>query len=303
LKAETIGLTVMIELPMVIVNVQRGGPSTGLPTKTEQADLLQALYGRHGECPLAVIAPYSPTDCFDAAFEAVRIALKYMTPVIVLSDGFLANGSKPWAIPKFDTLPEIHSKFWQETLGFQPYLRDEDTLSRPWVIPGTPGLEHRIGGLEKDYHSGNISYVPQNHERMIRVRASKIECIVDDIAEPEVYGPADAETLVVGWGSTYGAIRGAVKQLNTEGLKVAHTQLRWLNPLPRGLEELLARYRTVIVPELNLGQLVRILRDKFLVDAVPISRVRGQPFAVGELAQSIKDLAVGGNSVKAEASK
>ncbi len=300
LKAETIGLAVMVELPMVIVNVQRGGPSTGLPTKTEQADLLQALYGRHGECPLAVIAPNSPTDCFDAAFEAVRIALKYMTPVMVLSDGFLANGSKPWAIPTFDSLPDIQAKFWKETLGFQPYLRDEDTLSRPWVVPGTPGLEHRIGGLEKDYNSGDISYVPENHERMIRVRASKIERITEDIEALDVFGPEDAETLVVGWGSTHGSIRGALTQLNAEGVKVAHAHLRWLNPLPPGLGELLQSYRTVVVPELNLGQLVRILRDQFLIDAIPISSVRGLPFGVGDLAESIKNLATGSRSAEAE---
>jgi 2-oxoglutarate ferredoxin oxidoreductase subunit alpha len=291
LKSETMGLAVMIELPMVIVNVQRGGPSTGLPTKTEQADLLQALYGRHGECPLAIIAANSPTDCFDTAFEAVRIAIKYMTPVMVLTDGFLANGSKPWAIPTFDSLPEVPAKFWQETLGFQPYLRDEDTLSRPWVVPGTPGLEHRIGGLEKDFHSGNISYVPDNHARMVRIRAAKIEGIVDDIEPADVYGPDDADTLVVGWGSTHGSIRAAVKQLNAEGVKVAHTQVRWLNPLPPGFGDLLKSYRKVIVPELNLGQLVRVLRDRFLVDAVPINQVKGLPFRVGDLAESIKKLA------------
>jgi 2-oxoglutarate ferredoxin oxidoreductase subunit alpha len=291
LKSETMGLAVMIELPMVVVNVQRGGPSTGLPTKTEQADLLQALYGRHGECPLAIVAPNSPTDCFDAAFEAVRIAIKYMTPVMVLSDGFLANGSKPWAIPTFDSLPEVPAKFWQETLGYQPYLRDEDTLSRPWVVPGTPGLEHRIGGLEKDFHSGNISYVPENHARMVRIRAAKVDGIVDDIEPAEVYGPEDADTLVVGWGSTYGSIRAAVKQLNAEGGKIAHTQIRWLNPLPPGFGDLLKSYRKVIVPELNLGQLVRVLRDRYLIDAVPINQVKGLPFGVADLAQSIKKIA------------
>lgn len=283
LKGETLGLAVMVELPMVIVNVQRGGPSTGLPTKPEQSDLLQALYGRHGESPVAVLAPSSPTDCFDVAFEAIRVAIKYMTPVIVLSDGFLANGSKPWPTPSFADLPEISAKYWTETLGFHPYLRDEDTLSRPWVVPGTPGLEHRVGGLEKDYDSGNISYVPQNHERMIRVRASKIQRIADELDPPEVMGDSEAETLVVGWGSTYGALFAAVKELNEQGKPVAHVHLRWLNPLPPGLEELMARYKRVIVAEMNMGQLIRVLREQFLIEAYPVNRVQGQPFKTSEL--------------------
>jgi 2-oxoglutarate ferredoxin oxidoreductase subunit alpha len=287
LKGETLGLAVMVELPMVIVNVQRGGPSTGLPTKPEQSDLLQALYGRHGESPLAVIAPSSPTDCFDAAFEAVRIAVTYMTPVIVLSDGFLANGSKPWPTPNFEELPTISAKFWTETLGFHPYLRDEDTLSRPWVVPGTPGLEHRIGGLEKDYNSGNISYMPLNHERMIRVRESKIQRIADELDPPEVMGDPNGDTLVISWGSTYGALYAAVKALNASGRRVAHVHLRWLNPLPPGIAELLEKYKRVIVAEMNMGQLVRVLRERFLVDAVPINRVQGQPFKTSELLEEI----------------
>jgi len=292
LKLETLGLAVMVELPLVVVSVQRGGPSTGLPTKPEQSDLLQALFGRHGESPMAVIAPSSPTDCFDAAFEAVRVAIKYMTPVMVLSDGFLANGSKPWRIPNFADLPEIPAKHWTKNVAFHPYLRDEDSLSRPWVVPGTPGLEHRIGGLEKDYDSGNISYVPGNHDRMVRVRASKIARIADDLEPITASGAADADVLVVGWGSTFGAIEAAVRDLAEEGVSVAHAHLRWLNPFPPGLGELLARYRKVIVPELNLGQLVRLIRDRFLVDAIPINRVEGRPFKAGELASEIRKYAV-----------
>ncbi len=288
LKGEALGLAVMVELPLVIVNVQRGGPSTGLPTKTEQADLLQALYGRHGECPMPVIAACTPSDCFDATYEAVRVAVKYMTPVMVLTDGYLANGSKPWRIPKFEELPDIPAKFWTQAMGFHPYLRDEDTLSRPWVVPGTPGLEHRVGGLEKDYDSGNISYVPANHERMVRVRASKVERIADELELPEIAGAPDAETLVVGWGSTHGAIEEAVRRLVDDGVKVGHLHLRWLNPFPRGLGDVLARYDKILVPELNLGQLVRVLRDQFLVDAKPISKVQGQPFKAAELAERIR---------------
>jgi 2-oxoglutarate ferredoxin oxidoreductase subunit alpha len=287
LKGEALGLAIMVELPLVVVNVQRGGPSTGLPTKPEQSDLLQALYGRHGESPLAVIAPNSPTDCFTAAFEAVRIACRYMTPVIVLSDGFLANGSKPWRAPKYADLPEISAKFWTQTLGFHPYLRDEDTLSRPWVVPGTPGLEHRIGGLEKDYNSGNISYMPMNHERMVRVRATKIERIADEIEMPDILGDADGDTLVLGWGSTYGALHAAVNRLNEKGAGVAHLHLRWLHPFPKGLGDILKRYKRVLVPELNMGQLVRVVREQFLIDAIPINRVQGQPFKTGDLVSDI----------------
>ena len=293
LKAETLGLAVIVELPLVILNVQRGGPSTGLPTKTEQSDLLQALNGRHGECPMPVLAASSPTDCFDAAFEAVRVAIRYMTPVLLLSDGYLANGSKPWSIPRFADLPEIPAKFWTNAVGFHPYLRDEDTLSRPWVVPGTPGLEHRIGGLEKDYDSGNISYVPRNHERMSRVRASKVERIADELDPPEVAGADSGDALVVGWGSTYGSIAASVRDLNAEGLSVGHVHLRWLNPLPPGLDELFARYEKIIVPELNLGQLVRVLRDRFLIDAVPVSKIEGQPFKVNELTARIKKIIEG----------
>jgi 2-oxoglutarate ferredoxin oxidoreductase subunit alpha len=288
LKLETIGLAVMVELPLVVVDVQRGGPSTGLPTKPEQADLLQAIFGRHGESPVVVLAPSSPTDCFHAAFQAVATAIKYMTPVILLSDGFLANGSKPWAIPSFKDLPDIPAKFWSKNVGFHPYLRDEDTLSRPWVVPGTAGLEHRIGGLEKDYDSGNISYIAENHDRMVRVRASKIARIADELPDIEAIGPEDADVLVVGWGSTLGSIEAAIRDLAAEGIGVAHAHLRWMNPLEPGLDRLLARYRKVLVPELNLGQLVRLLRDRFMVDAIPINRMEGRPFKAGELAAEIR---------------
>jgi 2-oxoglutarate ferredoxin oxidoreductase subunit alpha len=288
LKLETIGLAVMVELPLIVVDVQRGGPSTGLPTKPEQADLMQAIFGRHGESPVAVIAPSSPTDCFQAAFEAVATAIKYMTPVMILSDGFLANGSKPWKIPGFKDLPDIPARYWDKNTGFHPYLRDEDTLSRPWVVPGTVGLEHRVGGLEKDYDSGNISYLAENHDRMVRVRASKIARIADALPRLQVHGAPDAEILVVGWGSTYGSIEAAVRDLAIEGLPVAHAHLRWMNPLEPGLAELLARYRRVLVPELNLGQLVRLIRDRFMVDAIPINRMEGRPFKAGELAAEIR---------------
>jgi 2-oxoglutarate ferredoxin oxidoreductase subunit alpha len=283
----------MVELPMVIVNIQRGGPSTGLPTKTEQADLLQALYGRHGECPVPVVAAMSPTDCFDAAFEAVRVAVKYMTPVLLLSDGFLANGSKPWKLPSFEQLPAIPAKFWTNTLGFHPYLRDEDTLSRPWVVPGTPGLEHRIGGLEKDYDSGNISYLPTNHERMVHVRAAKVARVADDLPPADVFGDEEGDAIVVGWGSTYGAIRESVIRLRGEGLHIAHMHLRWLNPMPPGVGDTLKRYRKVIVPELNLGQLVHLLRDRFLVDAVAVTKVQGQPFKTKQLTERLRTLVAG----------
>jgi len=288
LKAETLGLAVMVELPLVVVNIQRGGPSTGLPTKTEQSDLMQALYGRHGECPLAVLAASSPTDCFDVAYEAVRIAVKYMTPVLLLSDGYLANGSKPWKIPPFAELEDIPAKYWTNRVGFHPYLRNEDTLSRPWVVPGTPGLEHRIGGLEKDYDSGNISYLPANHERMSRVRAAKIECIADELDPPVVGGDEDGDVLIVGWGSTYGSIAAAVERLRAQGLRIGHLHLRWLSPLAPGVGEILSRYRKVVVAELNLGQLVRVLRDRFLVDAVSIAKIEGRPFQVEELVERIR---------------
>ncbi len=292
LKSETIGLAVSAELPLVVVDVQRGGPSTGLPTKTEQADLLQALYGRNGESPVAVVAAQSPSDCFDAAIEAVRIAVEYRTPVILLSDGYLANGSEPWHIPQIEDLPAIQPGFATEPNDtdakgnprFQPYLRDPQTLARPWAIPGTPGLEHRIGGIEKADVTGAISYDPANHERMTRLRAEKIERIAGTIGDLEAYDPSGrAELLIVGWGSTYGPIRTAVNRLHDEGLAVAHAHLRHLAPLPANTGEVLRAYRRVLVPEMNLGQLALILRGRYLVDARSYNVVKGLPFTSGHL--------------------
>ena len=284
LKAETIGLALAVELPLVITDIQRAGPSTGMPTKTEQADLLMAMYGRHGESPVPILAAATPADCFTMAYEAVRIAVKYMTPVILLTDGFLANGAEPWPIPDPDTLPEVPVAFRKDPSGFFPYLRDEETLSRPWVVPGTPGLEHRIGGLEKEYLTGNVSYAPTNHEQMMRVRARKVAGIVREIPPTEVFGPPDGELLLVGWGSTFGSIRQAVGQLQSAGHRVAHVHLRHLNPFPADLEGILERYRRVLVPEINLGQLVRLLRTEYLVDAIGFNKVQGRPFKVTEIA-------------------
>jgi 2-oxoglutarate ferredoxin oxidoreductase subunit alpha len=292
LKSETIGLAISLELPLLIIDVQRGGPSTGLPTRTEQADLLLAMYGHHGESPLPIVAAYSPADCFFAAIEAARIALKYRTPVFLLTDGYLANGAEPWLIPDVSTLPDISVSFTTEanhvdddgTPSLWPYLRDPDTLARPWVIPGTPGLEHRIGGIEKEDGRGNISYVPENHERMVHLRAEKVAGIADDIPPAEVVGDADdAEVLVVGWGSTWGAINGAMERAQARGRKVAHVHLTHLNPFPANLGGILHRYPKVVVPEMNLGQLSRLLRAEFLVDARAVTKVQGLPFTAGEL--------------------
>jgi 2-oxoglutarate ferredoxin oxidoreductase subunit alpha len=283
LKAETVGLALAVELPLVITDIQRAGPSTGMPTKTEQADLLMAMYGRHGESPVPVLAAATPADCFMMAFEAVRIAVKYMTPVILLTDGYLANGAEPWLIPDPATLPEVQVAFRTEPSGFYPYLRDQETLSRPWVIPGTPGLEHRIGGLEKEYLTGNVSYAPTNHEQMIRVRARKIAGMVREIPPLEVFGPREGELLVVGWGSTYGSIRQAVRQLQAAGHGVAQVHLRHLNPLPSDLGDILGRYRKVLIPEMNLGQLLRMVRAEYLVDAIGFNKIQGRPFKVSEI--------------------
>jgi 2-oxoglutarate/2-oxoacid ferredoxin oxidoreductase subunit alpha len=290
LKAEAVGLAVMTELPLVVINVQRGGPSTGLPTKTEQSDLLQAMYGRNGDAPVCVLAPATPGDCFHMALDAVRIATHHMTPVIVLSDGFLANGAEPWSIPDVNSLPPFPVTFPREaTEGFHPYQRDEKTLARPWAIPGTPGLEHRIGGIEKDYDSGHISYEPLNHHRMTQTRADKIQRIADGLPEVSVeYGPRKGDLAVVGWGSTYGAIDQAVRKACDEGLSVAHIHLRHLNPLPRGLSELLAGFDRVLVPEINNGMLVRLLRSEFLIPAEGYNRVTGKPFRVAELLDQIR---------------
>jgi 2-oxoglutarate ferredoxin oxidoreductase subunit alpha len=287
LKAETVNLAVSVELPLVIADIQRGGPSTGLPTKTEQADLLMALYGRNSDSPVPIIAPRTPADCFAAAFEAVRIATKYMTPVIVLSDGYLANGAEPWLIPKVEDLPEITVTFRTDPHGFYPYLRDETTLSRPWVVPGTPGLEHRVGGLEKEYLSGNVCYAPVNHEQMVRVRARKIAGIAAEIPPTEVYGAPQGDLLVIGWGSTYGAITAAVRDLQGAGKSVSHIHLRYLNPLPGDLGDIIRRFKKVLVPEMNLGQLVKVLRAEYLVDAIGLNKIQGLPFKVSEITNRI----------------
>lgn len=289
LKQEAIGLAIMTELPLVVVNVQRGGPSTGLPTKTEQADLLQAICGRNGEAPMPVIAAATPSDCFDAAIEAVQIAVKYMTPVMLLSDGYLANGQEPWKIPAVDALPKIEVRFRTDPEGYQVYARDEKTLARAWVRPGTPGMEHRIGGLEKDSLTGAVSYDPANHDKMVRLRAEKVARVAQDYKPLRVNGERTGDVLVVGWGSTYGSITAAVEQLQAKGRKVSHVHLRNLNPLPRDLGEILRGFRTVLVPELNLGQLVHLLRSNYLVDAKGINKIQGRPFTVSELVAHIEE--------------
>jgi 2-oxoglutarate ferredoxin oxidoreductase subunit alpha len=290
LKGEGIGLAVTAELPLVIFDIQRGGPSTGLPTKTEQADLMQALYGRNSESPCVVLAPATPGDCFYVAYEAIRIAAKYMVPVFVLSDGFLANGSEPWLIPDPETLPPIDIQFRTEKDGFFPYLRDPATLARPWVRPGTPGLEHRIGGLEKQDVTGNISYDPENHDHMVRQRAEKVRRVAQEIPPTSINGEATGDLLVVGWGGTYGAITAAVERAQGEGKSVSAVHLRHMNPLPPDLGHILREYRKVLVPEINSGQLVRVLRAEYLVDAVGFNRVRGLPLASDEIYEAIIQL-------------
>jgi 2-oxoglutarate/2-oxoacid ferredoxin oxidoreductase subunit alpha len=292
LKTEALGLAVMLELPLVIVNVQRGGPSTGLPTKIEQSDLLQAVYGRNGECPVAVIAANSPADCFDCAIEAFRIAVKYMTPVILLSDGGIGNAAEPWLIPSVADLPRVEVKYRTDPEGFQPYARDEH-LARPWVVPGTPGMEHRIGGLEKDFLTGAISHDPMNHQRMVNVRAAKVAGIAKDLPPSRVEGPESGDLLIVGWGSTYGAIAQARERLAAQGVAVAHVHLRHLNPMPPDLGDILGRYQRILVPELNLGQLSRLLRERYLVDAQSLSKVQGKPFKVSEIVDHVLELSKG----------
>ncbi|MDI6519131.1 2-oxoacid:acceptor oxidoreductase subunit alpha [Streptomyces coelicoflavus] len=295
LKSETIGLAVSLELPLLVVDIQRGGPSTGLPTKTEQADLLQAMYGRNGEAPVPVVAPRTPADCFDAALEAARIALTYRTPVFLLSDGYLANGSEPWRIPETDELPDLAVRFAQgpnHTLDdgtevFWPYKRDPHTLARPWAVPGTPGLEHRIGGIEKQDGTGNISYDPANHDFMVRTRQAKVDSIA--VPDLEVDDPDGARTLVLGWGSTYGPITAAVRRLRTAGEEIAQAHLRHLNPFPANLGAVLKRYDKVVVPEMNLGQLATLIRAKYLVDAQSYNQVNGMPFKAEQLATVLKE--------------
>ena len=303
LKSETIGLAVMTELPLVVIDVQRGGPSTGLPTKTEQADLLQAMFGRNGEAPVPIVAPRSPGDCFDAALEAIRIAITYRTPVMLLSDGYLANGSEPWRIPEITELPTIDPAFatgpnkvdvaedGTRTEVFWPYLRDEDTLARPWAIPGTPGIEHRIGGLEKGDGHGNISYDPANHDYMVRTRQAKVDRIAESLPPTEVDDPSGAaKVLVLGWGSTYGPIGAACRRVRKEGLDVAQVHLRHLNPFPKDLGEIIKRYDAVMIPEMNLGQLSLLIRARYLADVVGYNQVNGMPLKAAELAEAITDL-------------
>lgn len=293
LKTEALGLATMVELPLVVCNIQRGGPSTGLPTKTEQADLLQALYGRNGEAPIPVLAASTPADCFETVFEACRIAIKFMTPVIFLSDGYLGNGSEPWLIPDYDKMPDISPTFRTNPEGFLPYLRDEVTLSRPWAIPGTAGLEHRIGGLEKQHLTGNVSYDPQNHETMIKLRAEKVERIANDIPLAQVDGDAEGTLIVAGWGSTYGAIRSAVSRIRDTGKKVSHVHLRYLNPLPKNLGEILYKFKNVLVPEINMGQLSKLLRAKYLVPTISLNKVQGLPFKAMEIENKIEEILKG----------
>lgn len=293
LKGEALGLAVMTELPMVIVNVQRVGPSTGMPTKTEQADLFQALWGRNSESPIPVIAPISPGDCFYATYEACRIALKYMTPVFILSDALLANGSEPWLIPEIKQLSPIDVKFAVdpgEDSVFHPYERDKETLARKWAVPGTAGLEHRIGGLEKENITGNVSYNPDNHQLMVNLRAQKVESIAREFPAMEIYGDTTGDLLVLGWGSTFGAIRAAVEKLRDEGMSVSHAQLRWVNPFPSDLGGILVKFQKILIPELNTGQLIKLIRSEFLIGAVGLNLSTGKPFTRSQIIEKIKSI-------------
>ncbi len=295
LKTEALGLAVMLELPLIIIDVQRGGPSTGLPTKTEQSDLLQAVLGRNGEAPLCVIAASTPSDCFTAAYEAARIAVKFMTPVMCLTDGYLGNGAEPWLVPRVEDLSPIPVRFATDPKGFQPYSRNPETLARPWAIPGTPGLEHRIGGLEKDQLTGNISYDPDNHDIMIKIRAEKIERIANDVPLQTVEGDQKGDLLVVGWGSTYGAIRTAISAARARGLSVSHAHITYLNPFPKNLGEILGNYSKFLVPEINSGQLLRLLRAKYLIPAIGFNVVKGLPLRAEDIENTINDI-LGGNN-------
>jgi 2-oxoglutarate ferredoxin oxidoreductase subunit alpha len=288
------GLAVMLEVPLLIINIQRGGPSTGLPTKTEQSDLLQAYYGRNGECPMPVISASTPSDCFDAAYEAVRIAVQHMTPVILLSDGYIANGAEPWRFPQTKDLKPIEVTFKkglaEDEEKFLPYLRDEK-LVRPWAVPGTPGLEHRIGGLEKELVTGNISYDPDNHQAMVKIRQAKVDMIANYIPEQTLdSGPEQGDILVLGWGSTYGAIKSAAIELQADGKSVAHAHLRYMRPFPRNLGAMLKNYKHILIPEINNGQLIKIIRDEFLVDAKGYNKIKGVPITRTELVKAIGDI-------------
>ncbi|HIE22108.1 MAG TPA: 2-oxoglutarate ferredoxin oxidoreductase subunit alpha, partial [Acidimicrobiia bacterium] len=294
LKSEAISLAVAIELPLIVINVQRGGPSTGLPTKPEQSDLLFSLFGRHGESPLPVLAVPSPAQAFDMALEAARIAIKYMTPVILLSDNYVANGSEPWRLPDIDAIPEIEVKFATKPNGpdghYLPYMRDVETFARPWAIPGTPGLEHRVGGLEKEAITGNVSYDPDNHQLMTDTRAWKVSNIASDIPPVEVEGDDDADLLVLGWGSTFGSIRAAARQARAQGAKVATSHLTHLNPFPANLQQVLSSYEKILIPELNTGQLLKLIRAEFLIDATGLNKVAGEPFKVAEITNKILEM-------------
>jgi 2-oxoglutarate ferredoxin oxidoreductase subunit alpha len=293
LKAEAIGLGIITELPMVIINVQRGGPSTGLPTKTEQSDLNQALFGRNGESPMPIIAAATPGDCFFAAYEACRIALKYMTPVMLLSDGYLANGSEPWKIPNVDELEDIPVNFAKKKNGedeYLPYLRDDETLSRPWAIPGTPGLEHRVGGIEKAENTGHVSYDPENHHKMTLIREEKVNRIRQDIPALNVFGESHGDLLILSWGGTYGSCRSASETLQEEGKSVSHIHLRWVNPLPQDLGELIVGYKNVLIPEINMGQLLRLIRAEYLVDAKGLNQVRGRPISTSSIIEKVNEM-------------
>jgi len=290
LKTEAIGLAVSVELPLVICNIQRAGPSTGMPTKTEQADLLQAIFGRNSEAPLPVLAASRPSDCFETAYEACRIALQYMTPVIVLSDGYLANGAEPWAIPKVEELAEIPITFAKDPESFAPFLRDEKTLVRQWAVPGTPGLEHRIGGLEKEAVTGNVSYDPRNHEYMTRIRSERVERIANDLPPTKIDGPDKGDLLIIGWGSTYGAIKTAVEHKQDQGKSVARVHLRYLNPLPSDLGDIMKNFKHVVVPEINAGQLVKILRANYLIPAIAYNKMQGLPFFSSDIENKIDEI-------------
>jgi 2-oxoglutarate ferredoxin oxidoreductase subunit alpha len=290
LKTEAMGLAVAVEIPLVICDIQRGGPSTGLPTKTEQADLLQALFGRNSEAPIPVLAASTPADCFWVAIEASRIAVKYMVPVIILSDGYLANGAEPWRIPELSEIPDFPVKFASDPNGFLPYKRDPQTLARPWAVPGTPGLEHRIGGLEKQDPTGNINYEPLNHENMVRIRAAKVAAVAREIPNVLPAGDLEGDLLIVAWGSTCGSITAALKAQRAKGRKIGHLHLRYLNPLPSNLGDIFKRYKKILVPELNMGQLLWVLRAKFLVDAVGLNKIQGRPFKQAELEQKIEEM-------------
>ena len=296
LKTEAMGLAVMLEIPLVIIDVQRGGPSTGLPTKTEQSDLLQAYYGRNGECPMPVVAASSPHDCFDAVYEACRISTQHMTPVILLSDGYIANGAEPWRFPQTADLPEVPVRFKKELEEgeekFQPYTRDE-RLVRPWVVPGTAALEHRIGGIEKQNITGNVSYDPENHQLMVKIREEKVEKIADDIPEQQLdSGPEKGKLLVLGWGSTYGVIKSAVAELQAKGYKVSHAQIRYLRPFPKNLGDIIQNFEQVLIPEINNGQLIKIIRDRYFVDAKGYNKIMGIPITKGELTEVMKKMLV-----------